>query len=98
MGARPAMLRNAFLSLAGLLAGTGLLAGAAVGALAAWLLDRFRVLRLPDAVYFVDHVPFRLQVGDLGAIVACTLALAGLCAWAAARRAASLDPVEALRR
>lgn len=98
MGLEPRTLRRAFLSLAGLLAGTGLAAGAAVGVLAAWLLDRFRLIRLPDAVYFVDHVPFRLQLGDLAAIVGCTLALAGLCAWAAARRAGALDPVEALRR
>lgn len=98
MGLPARTLRHAFLSLAGLLAGTGLLTGAVVGVAAAWILDRFRVLRLPDAVYFVDHVPFRLQASDLGAIVACTVALAGACAWAAARRAGALDPVEALRR
>lgn len=98
MGIAPGTLRNAFLSLAGLLAGTGLAAGAAGGLLGAWALDRFRVLRLPEAVYFVDHVPFRIQAGDLSAIVGCTLGLAGLCAWIAARRAAAVDPVEALRR
>lgn len=98
MGIPPRTLRDAFLSLAGLLAGTGLAAGAAAGLLAAWALDRFRVIRLPDAVYFVDHVPFRVQAGDLAAIIGCTLALAGLCAWVAARRAGALDPVEALRR
>lgn len=98
MGIAPRTLRDTFLCLAGLLAGAGLAGGAAAGLLGAWLLDRFRVLRLPDAVYFVDHVPFRVQAGDLAAIVGCTLVLAGSCAWAAARRAAALDPVEALRR
>jgi lipoprotein-releasing system permease protein len=97
MGARPRHLRRAFLLLGLLLAGCGGAAGAACGVVAAWTLDRFRLLGLPGRVYVVDHVPFLLRGGDLALVLAATLVVTLLCASLAARRAAAVDPVEALR-
>lgn len=98
MGARPESLRAAFLLLGSLLAVGGVLAGVALGVAGAWTLDRTRALRLPDEVYFLDYVPFIVEVGDLATILAASLVLASGCALWAAGRATALDPVEALRR
>lgn len=98
MGAPRTMLRRTFLWLAAVLAGSGAAVGLALGAGLAWGLDRGRVLRLPDQVYFLDHVPFRLQALDLLLVVGSSVGLAMLCAGWAAGRAARLRPVEALRR
>ncbi len=98
MGADPGAVRQAFLWLAMLLAGRGLALGALVGALLAWALDRFSVIRLPEHVYFVSHVPFRVEVLDLALVVAASAAVVLGCAGLVARRAAALRPSEALRR
>ena len=60
--------------------------------------DHFKLIKLPSAVYdFITFVPFRLSPFDLALVAAFPL----LVAWAAsrypARRAASVDPVDALR-
>lgn len=60
--------------------------------------DHFRLIKLPSAVYdFITFVPFRLNLFDLALVAAFPL----LVAWGAsrypARRAASVDPVDALR-
>ncbi len=98
MGTAPVSLQGIFLILGGLLAGIGLLAGAAVGIGGALLLDRYRLLQIPESVYFLDYIPFRVRPLDLVVILGATLAVALGGALYAARRAAALSPVEALRR
>lgn len=98
MGAGDATVRRIFLWLAALLGGAGTISGLALGASLALLLDRWRVLSLPDEVYFLDHVPFRLQAVDAMIVVGASLGLVLVCAVWAASRAARLRPVEALRR
>lgn len=97
MGATPRTLRRVFLWLGGLLVAIGGGCGVALGTAGAWLLDRWRVLRLGEA-FFIDYVPFTLRPADLAAVVAAVTLLTLLCAGWAARRAAALSPVEALRR
>ena len=87
----------------GLLLGTllgvvGTAAGLGLGVGACWVLDRFELVPLPGDVFFVDHVPFLVRPGDLGAILAITLGLAVGVSLYAARRAGTLAPAEALRR
>jgi lipoprotein-releasing system permease protein len=98
MGATPAALRNAFLILGGMVAGSGALVGTLLGAGGAWVMDHFRLLPVPGRVYFLDYVPFLVQGQDLALVLLLTLVLAFASAFYAAQRAASLDPVEALRR
>lgn len=98
MGAAPDLLRRTFLVLGALLASTGTGAGAVLGLSTAWTLERFHLLRLPGQVYFLDYVPFLVRGTDLAAVIGTTTVLALLCALYGAQRAATLDPVEALRR
>jgi lipoprotein-releasing system permease protein len=98
MGATPQRLRRAFLWLGLLIAGLGTAAGALLGCGVALLLDRYRVVRLPGQIYFLDYLPFRLQAPDIAAVLAVTVVLAlGSALWVA-QRVAKLSPIEAMRR
>jgi lipoprotein-releasing system permease protein len=75
---------------------TGLFAGAGI----AFLFDHFRLIRFdPDvaAIYFIDSIPFRLELGDLAAIALFSLAVTLLACSLPARRASRLLPAEVLR-
>jgi len=98
MGATPATLRRAFLLLGGLVAGLGMLTGTILGVGGAWALDHYKLLPVPGRVYFLDYVPFLVQPGDLALVLGLAAILALASAFYAARRAAALDPVEAMRR
>lgn len=96
MGASPRSLRRGFLALGLLLSTSGLVLGLVAGIGGAWVLDRYELVR-PGEAYFIDHVPFLVEAGDLAAVVGATLLLTVFSAVYAAHRAASHRAVEALR-
>jgi lipoprotein-releasing system permease protein len=98
MGATPADLRNAFVLLGGLVAGSGMLLGTILGVGGAWAMDRYQLLPVPGRVYFLDYVPVLVEPWDLVVTLALTFALALASSFYAAQRAAALDPIEALTR
>ncbi len=97
MGASPSELRQAFLVLGGALGTVGLILGGTLGIGSAWVLDRFRLISPPGDIYFLDHIPFLVEGDDLVAIFLATGLLIASSTLFAARRAAALGPVEALR-
>ena len=99
LGLTPAELRRTFLLLGGLLAGAGILVGGGIGCLVAWVLDRYELIALPEQVYIVDFVPFRLRPwADLLPIFAATVLLTLISARTAGGGASKLSPAEAMRR
>lgn len=98
MGAPPSMVRRTFLLVGALLALAGAGTGTVLGVGGAWLLDRYRVIDLPGQVYVFDYVPFDVRPGDLAIVLGLTVVLALGFSLYSAQRAASLVPVEALRR
>ncbi|MGB6642357.1 MAG: FtsX-like permease family protein, partial [Thermoanaerobaculia bacterium] len=98
MGARPRELQRVFLWLGGSLVAVGTLLGVVVGIGGAWILDRYHLLSLPSQVYFLDHVPFLVRSADVFWILLATVLLTLGCSLHAAKKAAALRPVEALRR
>jgi lipoprotein-releasing system permease protein len=98
MGATPGALRRAFLILGGMVAGSGMLLGTILGVGGAWVLDHFKLLKVPGRVYFLDYVPFLVKPLDLTLVLLLTFCLALASALYAARRATALDPVEAMQR
>jgi lipoprotein-releasing system permease protein len=71
--------------------------GGTIGAGACWALDRFRVVRVPEDVYQVAWVPFRLLPADATVVLAAALAVCFVATLYPARGAARLDPAESLR-
>jgi lipoprotein-releasing system permease protein len=98
MGATPAALRQAFVLLGGLVTGSGIVLGTVLGVGGAVVLDRYRLVPVPGRVYFLDYVPFLVKPLDLALVLLLTLGLALASALYAAQRAATLDPIEALKR
>lgn len=100
LGLAPRELRLIFLLYGGVLGAAGTLVGVVAGVGICWVLTTFELIRFsPEvaAIYFIESVPFRVEPGDLLAVVALALALTfGACllpAW----RASRVDPSYALR-
>ncbi|MEM7585011.1 MAG: FtsX-like permease family protein [Acidobacteriota bacterium] len=88
-------------ALYGLCLGTlGTLTGVLVGSGSAWLITEFELVRFgPEiaAIYFIDSVPFRVELVDLIAIVTFALAVTLAASALPALRAARIRPSLALR-
>ena len=99
LGLTPRELSRSVVLVGLVLTGVGVALGGAFGSALAFVLDRYRLVELPDDVYIVDFVPFLLRpLEDLSLIVLATLALALVAARSAGKRVAGLRPAEALRR
>ena len=82
------------------LGGLGIAAGVLIGGGAAWLITRFELIRFdPEiaAIYFIDSVPFRVELGDVLAIVGFALSVTLVACALPALRAARIRPSLALR-
>ncbi len=75
--------------------GTG--TGATLGYLACWVLDRYRLIRVPMDVYQISHVPFTIEPLDFALVVVAAVAICFVATIYPARQAARLDPAQALR-
>jgi lipoprotein-releasing system permease protein len=75
----------------------GTLFGLVLGLVAAYAVDRYRLIKLDPAVYFIDHLPIDSRPLDVTLIVLASLGIAALATLYPARQAARLYPVEAIR-
>jgi lipoprotein-releasing system permease protein len=97
MGASRGSIMRVFM-LQGTIIGTvGTALGGALGAGACWALDRFRVVKVPEDVYQIAWVPFRLLPVDAAVVLFAALAICFSATLYPARGASRLDPAEALR-
>ncbi|MFL5563189.1 MAG: ABC transporter permease [Gemmatimonadaceae bacterium] len=97
MGLRAGSIRRIFLAQGMVIGivGTGL--GLMLGIAVAMTQEHFKLIKLDQSVYFIDHLPVSLQFGDLGLIVLMSLSIPVLATWYPARQASRLLPVEAIR-
>jgi lipoprotein-releasing system permease protein len=97
MGARRTSIMRIFM-LQGTIIGA---VGTAIGGLLGWttcrILDRYRLIRIPEDVYQIAWVPFRLLPGDAAVVLVGALLVCFLATLYPARGAARLDPAESLR-
>jgi len=71
--------------------------GTGLGLLVARLVDRRQLIPLDPTVYFIDHLPVRVDPLDLFLIVIASIAVATFATIYPARQASRLAPVDAIR-
>jgi lipoprotein-releasing system permease protein len=97
MGTTPRRISSIFM-LQGLIIGlVGTTAGCALGVGLCWVLDRYRLIRIPIEVYQISYVPFVVDPVNLLIVVVSAVAICFLATIYPSRQAARLDPVQALR-
>jgi lipoprotein-releasing system permease protein len=97
MGCTRAMVSRVFMLQGTVIGAVGTAVGAALGIGACWVLDTYKLLQVPQDVYQISHVPFRLLPADATLVIAGALAICFLATLHPARGASSLDPATALR-
>ena len=75
----------------------GTTAGAALGILLSWSLDRFELIKIPGDVYFVDHLPATMDPLTIFFIVVASILVSFGATIYPARQASRLQPVDAIR-
>jgi lipoprotein-releasing system permease protein len=97
MGASPRSIMSIFMLQGAIIGVAGTAVGAALGVGISWLLDHYQVVRIPEDVYQVAYVPFKLLASDFMLVVAAAPLICFLATLYPARRAASLVITDALR-
>ncbi len=97
MGATKNSIRRIF-TLQGLLIGiSGTALGLSLGVALSLLLKKYQFITLPQDIYYIKYLPVDLVWQDIGLIAGAAIVISFLATLYPANKAASLDPVEALR-
>jgi lipoprotein-releasing system permease protein len=97
MGASSGAIMRVFMLQGTIIGAVGTALGGALGWGACRVLDHYRLVRIPEDVYQVAWVPFRLLPGDATVVLVAALLVCFLATLHPARGAARVDPAEALR-
>jgi len=71
--------------------------GTALGLIWCWLANVFELIKVPQEIYVIAFVPFRIKPLDLLMIIGVTLLISFLSTLFPSHRASKVDPVEALK-
>jgi lipoprotein-releasing system permease protein len=97
MGASRGAITRIFMLQGTIIGAVGTSVGAVVGSGACEVLDRYQWIRIPEDVYQIASVPFRLLPGDATVVIVSALLICFVATIYPARVAARVDPAEALR-
>ena len=97
MGASAKSIMHIFMLQGSIIGVVGTLIGAALGVTVSWVLDHYRLVTIPEDVYQVAWVPFKLLPMDFLLVVLAAPLICFLATLYPARRAAKLVITEALR-
>ncbi len=76
---------------------TGTIIGNVFGLGLAWSANRFHLIPLPADIYFVNYLPFQLDLGDIIGVNIIAICLSVIATWYPSRIASRLDPIAAIR-
>ena len=97
MGASRAAIMRVFMLQGTIIGAVGTALGGALGYTVCGVLDHYQLIRIPEDVYQIAWVPFRLLPGDAAVVLAGALVVCFVATLYPALGAARLDPAEALR-
>ncbi|MFP4212485.1 MAG: lipoprotein-releasing ABC transporter permease subunit [Desulfohalobiaceae bacterium] len=97
LGATRESIRRIFMLQGSIIGVLGTALGFGLGLGASYLLSEYQFISLPQDIYYMDHLPVRLESLDLMLIAVAALVLCFLATIYPARQAAALEPAEVLR-
>ena len=97
MGATPRSISIVFMLQGTLIGLAGTAAGVVLGLGLSFVLDRYRLVRIPTDVYQIAYVPFAVEPLAVATVALAALLICFLATIYPSRQAARLDPAEALR-
>jgi lipoprotein-releasing system permease protein len=97
MGLGEGSIRRVFLIQGAVIGLVGTLVGTTLGSVLGWAIDRFHLISLDPSVYFIDHLPVKLEVGDTVLMTLLGFGVAAIATLYPARQASRLYPIEAIR-
>ena len=97
MGATRDSIRKIFMLEGFFIGVVGTALGLAGGFILCGLLDRYEFIKLPSEVYYISTLPVRMQTLDVVLIAASAIIISFLATIYPSRRAALMEPAEALR-
>jgi lipoprotein-releasing system permease protein len=97
MGARARSIMLVFVAEGAVLGLAGIVLGVALGLIACFIGDKYKLVSLPADIYSISNVPFHARALDVALASVVAFALCLLATIYPARAAARLRPAEALR-
>ncbi|MHB1310926.1 MAG: FtsX-like permease family protein [Gemmatimonadaceae bacterium] len=97
MGLSEGSIRRVFLIQGAVIGFVGTAVGTTLGAALGYVINRYRLITLDPTVYFIDHLPVRLELGDTVMMALLGFAVAAVATLYPARQASRLYPIEAIR-
>ncbi len=97
MGSRTREIRRIFVYQGLVIGGLGTALGCLVGLVVCWLQSRFDLISIPSEIYIISSLPVDMRATDFLLVSAVSITICLLASAYPARKAASLQPVEAIR-
>lgn len=97
MGATTRNIRKIFFLQGAIIGVVGTSLGLILGLAWCWLANTFKLIKVPVDIYQISYVPFHAKLLDLALIILVTLAITFVSTLFPSRRAARIDPVQALK-
>jgi lipoprotein-releasing system permease protein len=97
MGVTPKGIQRIFLLQGTLVGACGTLLGLAAGFGVSYALGRWKLLRLPGEIYFIDTLPVKIEWIDFAMVAGAAIVTCFLASLYPAWQAARLAPVETIR-
>jgi lipoprotein-releasing system permease protein len=97
MGLGSGSIARVFLAQGAIIGLTGMVVGLVCGLAIGFAVDRGRWIRIDPSVYFIDHLPIKIEPLDVAVVILGSLLLAIAATVPPSRGASRLEPVDAIR-